>query len=117
MYSRSGLMQVRAIIFDLDGTLADTEKLHFEAFNYVLRARGIELTKADYFSRLVGRNDHDCFALLLREHRVPANETRISELIAHKSAFIKRLSLSREPFSLARWNSYGAAQSDFRSRL
>jgi beta-phosphoglucomutase len=87
MYSRSGLMQVRAIIFDLDGTLADTEKLHFEAFNYVLRALGIELTKADYFSRLVGLNDHDCFALLLREHRVPANETRISELIAHKSAF------------------------------
>ncbi|MGH8010893.1 MAG: HAD hydrolase-like protein, partial [Candidatus Binataceae bacterium] len=44
----------RAIIFDLDGTLADTEPLHFEAFNQVLRNEGIELARDDYFARLIG---------------------------------------------------------------
>ncbi|MBV8450901.1 MAG: HAD family phosphatase [Deltaproteobacteria bacterium] len=79
-------MAVRAIIFDLDGTLADTEQLHFEAFNAVLRPHGIEIACNDYFSRLIGYNDDDCFALLLREQRKPASDALIGELIAQKTA-------------------------------
>jgi beta-phosphoglucomutase len=79
-------MAVRAIIFDLDGTLADTEQLHFEAFNAVLRPHEIEISHADYFSRLIGYNDRDCLTLLLREHRKPASEVLIGELIAQKTA-------------------------------
>ena len=59
---------IRAIIFDLDGTLADTEPLHFEAFARVLRAEGIELDRADYYARLIGFDDRDCFAAVLREN-------------------------------------------------
>jgi phosphoglycolate phosphatase/beta-phosphoglucomutase len=91
-------MQVRTIIFDLDGTLADTEELHFEAYKYVLLAEGIELSKTDYFSRLVGRKDHDCFALLLREHCMPVREARINELIAHKSALYQAIAVERAVF-------------------
>jgi len=79
-------MAVRAIIFDLDGTLADTEQLHFEAFNAVLRPHGIEIARNDYFSRLIGYDDHDCFALLLREHRKSASDALIGELITQKTA-------------------------------
>jgi beta-phosphoglucomutase-like phosphatase (HAD superfamily) len=50
---------IRAIIFDLDGTLADTEPLHFEAFARVLRTEGIELDRTEYFSRLIGLDDRD----------------------------------------------------------
>src|SRR5260370_29372378 len=89
-------MAIRAIIFDLDGTLADTEGLHFEAFNAVLQAEGIEIARADYFSRLIGFNDHDCFALLLREYRRPADEGRISELIAHKTGVYQAIVADRE---------------------
>jgi beta-phosphoglucomutase len=89
-------MAVRAIIFDLDGTLADTEQLHFEAYNKVLGAHGIQLTLADYFSRLIGYNDHDCFSLLLREQRVVANEARIGELIAQKTAVYQAIVAERE---------------------
>jgi beta-phosphoglucomutase len=89
-------MAIRAIIFDLDGTLADTEGLHFEAFNAVLQAEGIEIARADYFSRLIGCNDHDCFALLLREYRRPADEGRIRELIAHKTGVYQAIVADRE---------------------
>jgi HAD superfamily hydrolase (TIGR01509 family) len=82
---------IRAVIFDLDGTLADTEPLHFAAFAEVLRAEGIELTHADYFACLIGYNDHDCFAVVLRENGRPAGEQRIAELTARKAALYQRM--------------------------
>jgi HAD superfamily hydrolase (TIGR01509 family) len=78
-------MAIRAIIFDLDGTLADTEPLHFEAFNAVLRPYGIEVSRTEYFNRLIGYDDHDCFATLLREHGKPADPAVIRDLIALKT--------------------------------
>ena len=36
---------IRAIIFDLDGTLADTEPLHFAAFREVLLPCGVVLDR------------------------------------------------------------------------
>lgn len=89
-------MAIRAVIFDLDGTLADTEPLHFEAFNAVLRPHGIELSGEDYFSRLIGYDDRDCFMLLLREHRMPADPTWIDELIAQKTRLYQASIAERE---------------------
>jgi beta-phosphoglucomutase len=76
---------IRAVIFDLDGTLADTEMLHFAAFNEALRAEAIEIARDDYFTRLIGFNDHDCFAAVLREHHKDVDEAHITGLIARKS--------------------------------
>jgi HAD superfamily hydrolase (TIGR01509 family) len=81
---------IRAAIFDLDGTLADTEPLHYEAFAAVLRPEGIELPRADYFARLVGYNDHDCFALMLGENGRAAGEDRITEFISRKAALYQK---------------------------
>jgi beta-phosphoglucomutase len=89
-------MAVRAIIFDLDGTLADTEQLHFEAFNAVLRPYGIEIPRADYFSRLIGYNDRDCFTLLLREHEKPVREALVGELIAQKTRVYQAIVAERQ---------------------
>jgi beta-phosphoglucomutase len=77
---------IRAIIFDLDGTLADTEPLHFEAFGRVLHAEGIELDRAEYFSRLIGFDDRDCFATVLRENGRAASDDVLAALIARKAA-------------------------------
>lgn len=76
---------IRAVIFDLDGTLADTESLHFAAFNEVLRAYKIRIMREDYFARLIGYNDHDCFATVLRERGLDPTEDRIAQLIARKT--------------------------------
>jgi HAD superfamily hydrolase (TIGR01509 family) len=77
---------IRAIIFDLDGTLVDTEPLHFQGFREVLAAEGIEISRADYFQRLIGYTDRECFTVVLREHqRVPSGEL-VEDLIARKAA-------------------------------
>jgi beta-phosphoglucomutase len=77
---------IRAVIFDLDGTLADTETLHYAAFTEVLRPEGIELSRADYFARLIGYDDHDCFEAVLKENGKDASEAHIARLAERKTA-------------------------------
>ncbi|MBE3603224.1 HAD family phosphatase [bacterium] len=79
-------MPIRAIVFDLDGTLADTEPLHFAAFAETLRPEGIALDRADYFARLIGYDDRDCFATVLAEYGLSYNEEQIAALIERKAA-------------------------------
>ncbi len=87
---------IRAIIFDLDGTLADTEPLHFEAFARVLRGEGIELDRAQYFSRLIGFDDRDCFATVLRESGRGVASGSLAALIARKAAVYQELIAGRD---------------------
>jgi HAD superfamily hydrolase (TIGR01509 family) len=89
---------IRAVIFDLDGTLVDTESIHFAAFNEVLRAEGIDLASKEYFARFIGFNDHDCFAAVLRENGKDADESRIAELIARKTVVYQAMVAEREVF-------------------
>jgi HAD superfamily hydrolase (TIGR01509 family) len=81
---------IRAIIFDLDGTLADTELRHFAAFREVLQTCQIALGRDDYFERLIGYTDHDCFAVMLREYRQPDDEATLTRLIEAKAAIYQR---------------------------
>jgi beta-phosphoglucomutase len=87
---------IRAVIFDLDGTLADTEGLHFACFNEALRTEEIEIPRDDYYARLIGFNDHDCFAAVLQTHRRDADEALISELTARKSVVYQRMLAERD---------------------
>jgi beta-phosphoglucomutase len=87
---------IRAVIFDLDGTLADTEPLHFEAFSRILRAEGIELDRGDYFRRLIGFDDRDCFATVLRENGRPVTDALLSGLIARKAAVYQEMIAGRD---------------------
>lgn len=77
---------IRAIIFDLDGTLVDTEPLHFKCFREVLAEEKIGLERDDYFQRLIGYNDRECFTVVLREHRRACAPEVIDDLIARKAA-------------------------------
>jgi HAD superfamily hydrolase (TIGR01509 family) len=47
----------RAVIFDFDGVIADTEPLHCRAFANVLAGRSISLTWEDYRAHYLGLND------------------------------------------------------------
>ena len=91
-------MTIRAIAFDLDGTLSDTEPLHYEAFGEVLRPAGIEIPREDYFSRLIGLNDNDCFVTLLREHGQDAGAARVAELIERKTVVYGAMIANRDVF-------------------
>ncbi len=90
---------IRAVFFDLDGTLVDTEPLHFDAYNAALSEVGVQVSRADYFARFIGYNDHDCFAAVLRENHLEGDEARIAALIASKHAAFERLMSSGRDLS------------------
>jgi beta-phosphoglucomutase len=76
---------LKAILFDFDGVLADTEPLHFRMFQQVLYEEGIPLSEDAYYQKYVGFDDKDCFHAILAEHgRSIAPET-IRRLVAWKA--------------------------------
>jgi HAD superfamily hydrolase (TIGR01509 family) len=87
---------IRTILFDLDGTLADTEPLHYAAFTEILQPEGVELSRGEYFSRLIGYNDHDCFEVVLKESRHDASAEHIEALIARKAASYQAMIRNRD---------------------
>jgi HAD superfamily hydrolase (TIGR01509 family) len=78
---------IRAIIFDLDGTLADTETLHFEAFRESLAPEGIHLGRDEYFERLIGFTDQDLFATVLADRARTSHAATLARLMGTKAAF------------------------------
>ena len=44
-------MKVKALIFDCDGTLADSMQIHFLSWRRALLSRGIDLQSEDFYSQ------------------------------------------------------------------
>ncbi len=53
------------LLFDIDGTLADTDHLHMRAFNDVMSPYGIELDDAQYKLKVMGRTNEAIFGEFL----------------------------------------------------
>ena len=87
---------IRTILFDLDGTLVDTEPLHFIGFAETLLPEGIELSREEYFSRLIGYNDHDCFQVVLKENGKDASEKHLEALIERKAGVYQDMIRDRD---------------------
>lgn len=87
---------IRAIVFDLDGTIADTEPLHYDAFAQVLRGEGIELSLKHYAEQLIGYDDRGCFETMLRESNRTVDDGIIKQLTAQKAAIYGRMIAVRD---------------------
>ncbi|HXF92660.1 MAG TPA: HAD family phosphatase [Nitrospiraceae bacterium] len=76
---------LRALIFDFDGVIADTEPIHFAAFRKVLAEIGVSLTEADYYANYLGYDDKGCFAAALAANGRSAPPALIADLVARKA--------------------------------
>jgi HAD superfamily hydrolase (TIGR01509 family) len=82
---------VRAIVFDFDGVIANSEPLHFTAFKQALDEDGIELTAADYYSHYLGYDDVGVFQALGRDRGLPMSADRVAELVTRKGDRLQTL--------------------------
>lgn len=76
---------MRAVIFDFDGVIADTEPLHFEGLRRTLADIGITLTETDYYANYLGFDDRGCILEALRVNQRAAPLPLVQELMRHKA--------------------------------
>lgn len=54
-------MKYKAVLFDMDGVILDSEPLHEAAFREILQNYGHTLTEDDYKNHFAGKTDEDAF--------------------------------------------------------
>lgn len=77
---------LKAIIFDFDGVVADSEPIHFAVFQRVLGESGFFLSKDEYYAEYLGYDDKGCFAAFLTAHGHAASPATIEALVRRKAA-------------------------------
>jgi beta-phosphoglucomutase len=80
---------LKAIIFDCDGVIADTEPIHMAAFGRVLAEEGITLTEEDYFAHYLALDDRGCFTRALAERGDSLTKDQLNELIRRKAGYVE----------------------------
>lgn len=76
---------MRAVIFDFDGVIADTEPLHFEGLRRTLAEIQIALTEQDYYTDYLGFDDRGCILEALRINHRPVSSSLVQDLMAKKA--------------------------------
>jgi HAD superfamily hydrolase (TIGR01509 family) len=75
---------IKAVVFDFDGVLADSEPLHLLAYQEVLAGLGVTLTREEYYSAYLGYDDAGVFAALAAAYGWEMNASKLQALIAEK---------------------------------
>jgi len=79
------MQTLRAILFDFDGVIADTEPLHFAGLRRTLADIDITLTESDYYANYLGFDDRGCFLAALQTNGRPVTPTILHDLMAKKA--------------------------------
>jgi HAD superfamily hydrolase (TIGR01509 family) len=82
---------LKAVLFDCDGVIADTERIHFGLFRTILAEElGLELDWAEYLDRYLAMDDRGCFAAVARARGRALTENDLRRLIAKKTELYKK---------------------------
>ena len=88
------LRALHAIVFDFDGVIADSERLHLRSYQEILAPEGITMSNEDYFNRYLGYDDVGVFKAVGRDHNVAMDDDRVSGLILRKGQRYESLAAS-----------------------
>lgn len=80
---------LKALIFDCDGVIADTEPLHMAAFQRVLAELGMQLTTEEYYREYLAYDDRGCFERIFEKKGLVTDDNQISALIARKAGYLE----------------------------
>ncbi|MEW6246845.1 MAG: HAD family phosphatase [Nitrospirota bacterium] len=80
---------LKAVLFDFDGVLADTEPLHFRMFQRVLADSGLTLTAPDYAARYLGLTDEACFVAVYAAQGLSVSEELLAQLVRRKTELMQ----------------------------
>jgi beta-phosphoglucomutase-like phosphatase (HAD superfamily) len=82
---------LRAIVFDFDGVIANSEPLHFQAYRDVLAEREIALLERDYYARYLGFDDVGAFQAIAADCGLAWTRADIDVFVARKAVRLEEL--------------------------
>jgi HAD superfamily hydrolase (TIGR01509 family) len=82
---------LRAIVFDFDGVIANSEPLHFRAYREVLAGAGVALSESDYYGRYLGYDDVGAFQAIAADRQISWGVQTISDLVSQKAVRLEEL--------------------------
>jgi beta-phosphoglucomutase len=80
---------LRAIVFDFDGVIANSEPLHFRGYRDVLKDERVDLTEAEYYARYLGYDDAGAFVAMSADRGIGWTAAHIAELVARKARLME----------------------------
>ncbi len=80
-------MKLRAVIFDMDGVIADTEPIHIKAWSQFMITRQVHLS-LDYFEKFVGMADLKMMKIINEENGLNISS---DEAVSEKNFIFKQL--------------------------
>lgn len=99
----SGPAALKAVIFDFDGVIVDSEPLHYQAFCHVLEPLGLAHSYDVYVERYIGFDDRDAVRAIFRDAGRPLDAGEFHRLLrAKEEAFKKIVARGVTPFAGAK---------------
>ncbi len=88
---------LKAVIFDFDGVLVDSERLHHQAFNEIFAKFNsattdkFQISTQEYFDRFLGLSDKELLQVVAQEKNLSLSEQQFRQLLAEKADIFKKL--------------------------
>jgi beta-phosphoglucomutase len=95
-FSDMSLSWPAAILFDFDGVIVNSEPLHLQAFQEVLKAEKIELSEQEYYRDLIGFDDRGAFKHLYEIRRQSLEPKKLLRLLTRKGEMTMELIRRRQ---------------------
>ena len=84
-------MPLRAIVFDFDGVIANSEPLHFRAFRDILAKSNVDLSERDYYQRYLGFDDFGVFTTIGDDRGQEWSPRDVADFVADKALRLEEL--------------------------
>src|SRR3954452_16171742 len=82
------MSDIRAVIFDLDGTLLDNNEVHLKAWKKYLKDNGMEISEEDFKKNISGRTNKDAINHIYKKN---LSEEEASEYYLKKEEIYRKM--------------------------
>ena len=86
---------LRAVIFDFDGVLVDSELLHHQAFNHIFTKFNFQISTAEYYDRFLGLSDEELLRTIDKEKELFLSENQSEQMLHEKAHTFKNLAMTQ----------------------
>jgi len=86
-----GVAMLKAVIFDFDGVLVDSEQIHHKAFNRVLAKFHYQLSSREYYDRFLGLSDEELLRIVDKERHLSLSNQQFGQLLGEKANLFKEM--------------------------